>query len=217
MAILISASILSADFLRLGEEITRAENSGADMLHFDVMDGAFVDNISFGLPVLAAVKKFTKLPLDVHLMIAEPLKFIEAFAGAGADIITFHAECGKISETIEKIHSLDKKAGLSIKPNTSLDEVVPFLDKLQNVLIMTVEPGFGGQAFLPETVEKIKKLRELSNANNYKFSIQVDGGINEKTAPIVIKAGADNLVTGSYLFSSSDTGKAVESIRITKI
>lgn len=213
MGILISASILSADFSRLGEEILSAENAGVDMLHFDVMDGAFVNNISFGVPVLEAVRKCTALPLDVHLMIAEPLRFIEAFANAGADIITFHAECGSIDATIEKIHSFGKKAGLSIKPDTPLNVILPFLSRLENVLIMTVEPGFGGQAFLAEMTQKLTMLQKLVKENSYKFSIQVDGGINEKTAPIAIKAGADNLVTGSYLFAAKDMAEALKAIR----
>ncbi|MFA5658090.1 MAG: ribulose-phosphate 3-epimerase [Oscillospiraceae bacterium] len=214
MRTFVSASILSADFSKLECEIHRAEKSGADMIHFDVMDGIFVNNISFGVPVLKSVKKCTLLPFDVHLMINEPLRFIKPFAEAGADIITFHAEAGSdVKETIDLIHSFGIKAGISVKPATPLSEIIPYLDNLELVLVMTVEPGFGGQGLIASTLKKISELRRLAFENNYNISIQVDGGINGDTAQTVLSAGADNLVSGSYLFGAENMKAAVLSLR----
>lgn len=210
MNIYVSASILGADLANLSSEIKKVEKSGIDMIHFDVMDGVFVPNISFGIPVLNCIKKCTTLLFDVHLMIIDPIKYIKSFAEAGAGIITFHAESeSDISKTINLIHSYGIKAGISIKPNTSIDTIIPYLEKLDMVLIMTVEPGFGGQGFIESTLGKISALREIITERNLSVDIQVDGGINDNSAEIVKKAGANNLVSGSYLFNAKDTKQAV--------
>lgn len=211
---LISASILSADFGCLRDELSRCEVSGCDMIHFDVMDGHFVPNISYGVPVLKSIKKYSRLPMDVHLMISEPYKYLSAFADAGADIITFHAEAlSDPGETIDRIHELGLKAGISVKPNTSVDWIYKYLNKLDMVLIMTVEPGFGGQGFIFDTLEKIKELRETADSMGIDLDIEVDGGINAETAPLVTEAGANVLVSGSYLFKAEDMQRNVEILR----
>ncbi len=211
---LISASILSADFGCLRDELSRCEVSGCDMIHFDVMDGHFVPNISYGVPVLKSIKKYSRLPMDVHLMISEPYKYLSAFADAGADIITFHAEAlSDPGETIDRIHELGLKAGISVKPNTSVDWIYKYLNKLDMVLIMTVEPGFGGQGFIFDTLEKIKELRKTADSMGIDLDIEVDGGINAETAPLVTEAGANVLVSGSYLFKAEDMQKNVEILR----
>lgn len=213
--ILISASILGADLSNLSSEIKRAEQSEVDMLHFDVMDGVFVDNISYGIPLLSAIKKCSSLTFDVHLMIIEPFKYIKQFSDAGADIITFHAESNSsIDETIDLIHQCGKKAGLSIKPGTSIDVILPYLTKLEMILIMTVEPGFGGQGFINSTLTKISDIRQIISDKQLNIDIQVDGGINDITAPQVISSGANVLVSGSYLFNAKDTAIAVTSLRL---
>ncbi len=210
----ISASILGADLSSLSSEIKKAEKAGVDMIHFDVMDGIFVPNISFGIPVLESVKKCTNLIFDVHLMIIDPIKFIKPFAKAGAEIITFHAESNSnISETIDLIHSHGIKAGVSVKPNTPIDTIIPLLEKLDMVLIMTVEPGFGGQGFIESTLDKISELRKIISEKHLSVDIQVDGGINGNTASLVREAGANNLVSGSYLFKAEDMSTAVNSLR----
>lgn len=214
MAIRISPSVLSADLADLKKDIKRIEASGADRIHFDVMDGIFVDNISFGIPVLKCVSECTDMFLDVHLMIVDPLKYIDAFVDAGADMITFHAESeSDISETIEKIRSRGIGAGLTIRPGTSVDVMMPYLPKLSNALVMSVEPGFGGQGFIPETMSKVTALRNEIDRNGYDCLVQVDGGINAETARVAIKAGADDLVSGSYLFKAPDMAKAVAGLR----
>lgn len=212
--ILVSASVLGADLGNLKSEIEKITDAKADQIHFDVMDGLFVDNISFGIPVLSAIKKYTRIEMDIHLMIQNPYKYIDRFIDAGADIITFHAESNSnISETIDLIKSRNIKVGLSLRPGTSVETVIPYLNRLDNVLIMTVEPGFGGQAFMEEMMSKVRYLRNEIDINNFNCTLQVDGGINEKTAPIAIKAGADNLVSGSYLFNAKDAGQAVRSLK----
>lgn len=212
--IIVSASVLGCNLAQLQQEIERVEVAGVQQIHFDVMDGIFVPNISFGLPVLSSIKKFTKAEIDVHLMIEEPLKYAERFADAGADIITFHVESkSNIADTIDIIKKNGKKAGLSVRPNTDIEEVLPYLDKLDNVLIMTVEPGFGGQSFMNEMMGKVKKIRKIINDNRFKCTIQVDGGIDEITAPVVIEAGADNLVSGSYIFNAVDIAVAVKKLK----
>lgn len=210
----VSASILSADFLNLKSEIKRVEESGSDMLHFDVMDGIFVNNISFGFPLLEAVKKSTKLCLDVHLMIAKPLKYAARFAAAGADIITFHLESNDDPEAvIAKIKKSGVKTGLSIKPGTPFENTIPYLDKIDMLLIMTVEPGFGGQSYITEMNEKIRLAKKYINENKLDTAIQVDGGINEITSVQASDAGANVLVAGNYLFKAPSMKEAVESIR----
>lgn len=214
MKTLISASILSADFGILAEELHRAQDSSCDMIHFDVMDGHFVPNISYGVPVLKSIKKYTSLPFDVHLMISQPMDYIDVFAAAGADIITFHSEAeGNAEEIISKIHELGLKAGMSVKPNTPVSDVFPLLDKLDMVLVMTVEPGFGGQGFIEFTLDKIAQLRREADSRGIELDIEVDGGITDKTAPKVKAAGANVLVSGSYLFKAADMSLNVGLLR----
>ena len=210
----VSASILGADFSRLAEEIKKAERFKVDMIHFDVMDGQFVPNISFGIPVLKSIRKCTEIPFDVHLMIKDPIKYIEDFAKAGADIITFHAESNSnIEETINLIHSYGLKAGISIKPATPVEVIIPYIDKIEMALIMTVEPGFGGQDFIDQTLPKIAKLREIITDIHLNVDIQVDGGINDKTIAKVRSHGANNFVSGSYIFGADDMRSAVASLK----
>lgn len=210
--VIISPSILSADFANLERDIRKVENAGADWLHIDVMDGHFVPNITIGVPVTASIKKVSSIPLDVHLMIENPEKYIEPFAKAGADIITFHYEAAKekTSDIIKLIHSFNIKAGLSIKPKTGPEEIQKYLPELDMVLIMTVEPGFGGQKFMPECAEKIPVIREKSPEN---LIIQVDGGINAETAKVCTQYGANSLVAGNYIYKSENTEKAILSLR----
>lgn len=210
--IIIAPSILSADFANLGRDIKAVEEGGADWIHVDVMDGHFVPNISIGVPVVKSIKPVTSLPLDVHLMIDEPEKYIEPFAKAGADIITFHYEAApdKVLEIVDKIKSFGIKAGLSIKPKTSPLEILPFLNDVDMVLVMTVEPGFGGQSFMHDCAQKIPTLR----ANGGKdLIIQVDGGINSVTAKICTSLGANSLVAGNYIYGSEDIRGAISSLR----
>lgn len=211
---MISPSILSSDFSRLGEDAKKMCDAGADMLHIDVMDGHFVPNISFGSAVTKSIRHITDKIFDVHLMISEPLKYIDDFVSAGADIITFHLESDSDAiKTIEKIKSCGKKVGISIKPKTPASAVIPYLPLIDMVLVMTVEPGFGGQVFLPETLSKVKEVREHIDKRGLKVRLQVDGGINAQTAKAVREAGADTLVSGSYIFGAEDINEAVSSIR----
>ncbi len=214
MKTMISASILSADFGNLRDELKRAQDCGCDMIHFDVMDGHFVPNISYGVPVLKSIKKYSPLPFDVHLMISEPEKYIEAFKNAGADIITFHEEtdCDK-DALIDKIHLLGMKAGMSVKPNTPVSTLYPYLKKLDMALVMTVEPGFGGQGFIEFTLDKIASLRGHADQMNIPLDIEVDGGITDKTSPRVRHAGANVLVSGSYLFRSDNMRRSALLLR----
>lgn len=208
-----SASILSADFCNLGRDIERAEAAGCEYIHFDVMDGVFVPNISYGIPILKAVSKIVKGTLDVHLMIIDPIKYVKDFADNGADIITFHSEAeSDVTETINAIHSCCKKAGLAIKPNTPVSDIEQYLDKIDMLLVMTVEPGFGGQGFISETLDKIAEAKKIIDSRGLNVPIQVDGGINAETAELVKKAGAEILVAGSYLFGAADMDAAVEKL-----
>lgn len=215
--VLIAPSILSADFSKLGDEIRLVENLGADYLHFDVMDGHFVPNISFGVPVLESISRIHDMVNDVHIMISEPKEYIKKFAAAGADIITFHYEaCAddeEVREVIDLIHSYGVKAGLSIKPKTPVEVLDPFLKDLDLVLIMSVEPGFGGQSFIPDALTKISYLRYLIDSQDYDCLIEVDGGINEKTGHMCAEAGVDILVAGSYLFGKADIKERMESLK----
>lgn len=211
---IVSASILSADLCNLERDIKRAEKAGCDYIHFDVMDGVFVNNISYGIPVLKSVSKVTDIVLDVHLMIVDPIKYIRQFAESGADIITFHFEAGSdCGEVIDLIHSYGKKAGVSVKPNTPVSVLYPYLDNIDMILVMTVEPGFGGQGFITETLDKIEELKAELDKRNLGVPIQVDGGINDKTASKVKEKGASILVAGSYLFGAEDMKKAVGLLR----
>ncbi len=210
----ISASVLSADMLNLESEIRRLEASGIDMLHFDVMDGVFVDNITYGLPVLEGVRKVTGMTLDVHLMITDPLRYAERFARAGADIISFHSESeSSIEATIDAIRESGAVPALAIKPATPAEAVFPYLEKLGMVLVMTVEPGFGGQSFIPETADKVRLVRDRIDQLGLDIRLEVDGGINTSTAGTAVSAGADVLVSGSYLFKASDMAQAAALLR----
>ncbi len=210
----VSASILSADMLRLGSEITKLEANNIDWIHFDVMDGVFVPNISYGIPILEQIRKKTDMYLDVHLMIIEPLKYIKQFDEAGADMITFHVESASDTmETIKAIQQTECQIGISIKPNTPAEAVFPYIELVDMVLVMTVEPGFGGQKFM-DMSGKIREIREYADKNGRKdLMIQVDGGIDDKTAPIVRSAGANVFVSGSYLFKAEDMKESARLIR----
>ena len=212
----ISPSILSADFSQLGKEIKKLEEGGADLIHVDVMDGHFVPNLTIGPPVIKALRNYTKLPFDVHLMISPVHKYIKNFAEAGSDIITIHPEATEnLKESIALIKNLNKKVGISLNPNTKIDIIKSELNNIDLVLVMSVFPGFGGQKFIPETVEKIQCLKEIKDKNNYVFDIEVDGGINFSNSKDVISAGANILVSGTTIFkeNNGDIKKNIEKLK----
>ena len=212
----ISPSILSADFSRLGDDIKRLEQSGADMIHVDVMDGHFVPNLTIGPPVIKSLRKYTSLPFDVHLMINPVHKYIKDYSDAGADIITFHPEAtGNIVETINLIKSLNKKVGISLNPNTGIKAVEEHLDKVDLILIMSVYPGFGGQKFIGDVVQKIKDLDKIRTKLKHTFKIEIDGGINFETSKIAVQAGVDILVSGTTVFKENN-GDLKKNIEILK-
>ena len=201
----ISPSILSADFSQLGNEIERLEKGGADMIHVDVMDGHFVPNLTIGPPVIKTLKKKTSIPFDVHLMISPVHKYIEAYAQAGADIITIHPEAtDDLKSSILKIKELNKKVGVSLNPETKIDVVLDFLEIIDLILIMSVNPGFGGQKFMPEVLNKIKDLKKIKQEKNLIFDIEIDGGINFENSKKAIEAGANILVSGTTIFKSNN-------------
>ena len=206
----ISPSILSSDYGNLSSELKRMEACGADMLHIDVMDGHFVPNITLGAPIVKCIRKSSTLPFDVHLMISDPYKYIPDFVNAGSDIITFHAEADSdIEKTIDLILASGKKAGLSVKPKTPVEAVYPYLDKLSMVLVMTVEPGFGGQSFMEDMMPKVSAVRSEIDRRGLDVDIQVDGGINKDTISIAAKAGANVFVSGNAIFSSDNAEKTM--------
>lgn len=201
----ISPSILSSDYAKLGEELKKMQDCGADMLHIDVMDGHFVPNITLGAPIVKCIRSASTLPFDVHLMISDPYKYIPDFVKAGSDIITFHLESDSdAGKTIDLILESGKKAGLSVKPKTPVEEVFPYLDKLSMVLVMTVEPGFGGQSFMEDMMPKIETLKAEIERKCLDIDIQVDGGINAETISVAARAGANVFVSGNAIFSSED-------------
>ena len=213
----ISPSILSADFSQLGNEIKRLEQGGADMIHVDVMDGHFVPNLTIGPPVIKALRKHCSLKFDVHLMISPVHKYIESYAEAGADIITIHPEAtDNLEASILKIKQLNKKVGVSLNPESKIDLILDFLDKINLVLIMSVNPGFGGQKFMPEVLEKIIKLKKIQDEKKLNFDIEIDGGINFENSKKAIDAGANILVSGTTIFKSND-GDIKKNINLLKL
>ena len=216
-SIKIAPSILSADFSQLGNEIKRLEKAGADMIHVDVMDGHFVPNLTMGPPVIKTLRKYTNLPFDVHLMISPVHKYIKDYAEAGANIITIHPEATENLEmSIKHIKDLGKKVGVSLNPNTQIDVIKKILSNINLVLIMSVHPGFGGQKFMPEVLDKIKKLKKIKDQKNLKFDIEVDGGINFDNNKLVIDAGANILVSGTAVFENNngDIKKNIDTLRL---
>ena len=212
----IAPSILSADFASLGAEVEDIRIGGADYVHFDVMDGCFVPNISIGIPVLKSLRKATELFIDVHLMIREPVRYAEAFCRAGADLVNFHVEADSeenIAAAIEIARKLGKKTGVTVKPNTPAEAVLPFLPAVDLILVMTVEPGFGGQHFMPNMLPKIETIRGYIEKSNRDCELEVDGGIDPETAPLVKRAGANVLVAGSAVFNRPDRALAIREIR----
>jgi ribulose-phosphate 3-epimerase len=211
---MIAPSILSADFSKLGEEVAAVTKAGADWIHFDVMDGRFVPNITIGPLVLAALKGKGFPPMDVHLMIVEPERYVADFAKAGAEYITVHVEASPhLHRTLQMIRAAGAKPGVVLNPHTPISSIQHVLGMVDLVLLMSVNPGFGGQAFIPEVLPKCEELSALREKLGLKFLIEIDGGVNEKTAPALIKAGADVLVAGSYVFGSKDYGQAIETLK----
>tara|TARA_Y100000590_G_scaffold99133_1_gene112773 strand:- start:201 stop:860 length:660 start_codon:yes stop_codon:yes gene_type:complete len=212
----ISPSILSADFSRLGDEIKRLENGGADLIHVDVMDGHFVPNLTIGPPVIKALRKFTNIPFDVHLMISPVHKYIEDYAKAGADLITIHPEATEnLKDSINLIKKLNKKVGVSLNPDTNISVLEGHFSNIDLILIMSVFPGFGGQKFIPEVIEKIKAIKKIKEKNNYNYDIEVDGGINFSNSKNVLNAGANILVSGTTIFkeNNGDIKKNIETLK----
>jgi ribulose-phosphate 3-epimerase len=213
----ISPSILSADFSQLGNEIKRLEAGGADMIHVDVMDGHFVPNLTMGPPIIKSLRQYTNLPFDVHLMISPVHKYIKDYADAGADIITIHPEATEdLKSSIEHIKNLNKKVGVSLNPETKINLITDLLKEIDLVLIMSVNPGFGGQKFMPEVLEKIKELKEIRNQKNLNFDIEIDGGINFDNNKLAIEAGANILVSGTAIFKNNN-GDIKKNIDLLKL
>jgi ribulose-phosphate 3-epimerase len=213
-AVAIAPSILSADFARLGQDVSEVARAGADWIHVDVMDGRFVPNMTIGPIVVEALRRVTTLPLDVHLMIVEPERYVESFAAAGADVITVHAEaCTHLHRVLQQIRALGKRAGVSLNPHTSEDCLRYVLDDVDLVLVMSVNPGFGGQSFIPGVLPKIGRIHEMIRASGKAIDLEVDGGIKPATARAVIEAGANVLVAGSAVFGQKDYAAAIAALR----
>lgn len=217
MNYVLSPSILAADFKVLGQEMKKTEENGAAYIHFDVMDGMFVPSISFGMPVLASIHDATEQFMDAHLMVQEPIRYVEAFQNAGADSVTVHLEaCEDVKTTLDKIHACGMKAGLAVNPETDVKELVPYLEDVEMILIMSVHPGFGGQKFIPESLDKIREVRAMLNEKNLETDIQVDGGIYVENVREVLDAGANVIVAGSAVFrgdAGENTAKFMEILK----
>lgn len=217
MNYVLSPSILAADFKVLGQEMKKTEENGAAYIHFDVMDGMFVPSISFGMPVLASINDATEQFMDAHLMVQEPIRYVEAFQKAGADYVTVHLEaCEDVKTTLDKIHACGMKAGLAVNPETDVKELVPYLEDVEMILIMSVYPGFGGQKFIPESLDKIRAVRAMLNEKNLEIDIQVDGGIYVENVREVLDAGANVIVAGSAVFrgdAGENTAKFMEILK----
>ena len=214
MSTIISPSLLSADFLNLGRDVEMVNQSEADWFHLDIMDGVFVPNISYGLPIVSQIKKIATKPLDVHLMIVQPARYIEAFHKAGADILTVHLEASThLHRTLQQIKSYGMKAGVALNPHTAINQLEDIIQDIDVVLIMSVNPGFGGQSFIPHALKKVEQLKKMIIANNSSCIIEVDGGVNLETGKQLIEAGADALVAGSFVFQSTDPQLTIQKLK----
>jgi ribulose-phosphate 3-epimerase len=214
MSVIIAPSVLSADFANIQRDVEKINESTADWFHVDIMDGVFVPNISFGFPVVKAIKKHATKPLDVHLMIVEPNRYIQDFKNAGADILTVHLEaCQHLHRTLHAIKEAGMQAGIAINPHTSVELLTDIITQADLVCVMSVNPGFGGQSFIPQTYQKVKRLKQLINDSGSSAKIEIDGGVNINNAPLLIEAGADVLVAGNFVFSSADPLKTISDLK----